>query len=463
MSESGILNHLPLSFKGDLTTPSHPEYAKAIARWAVNAARNAKIVAFVKDNEDVAYALKLARDNRMPIAVRGGGHHAFGASSVEGGLVIDLSRYLNGVRVDAAEKRAYVGGGQVWGPVYKESIKHGLTPVGGPISHTGIGGFLLGGGYGWLTSAYGLAADNLVQATIVTADGSILTVNDTEHPDLYFAIRGGGGNFGVVTEFVLQLHPQRSTVYSGTITYPGVATEKIIESTNKWLETESRKESAVLLTTVDADGKEIVLILPFYNGTEAEGRERFKDLLAAGPVTDASKEISFEQLSTLQDSLGGTASSNGIFMKGAAFKRLHEPSVVKAHQRLAEIVKGGIYTGVIIYELHGLKKINSIPPETTAFRRVASHNIVVQLGWDPKEDHTVEVKKLVEELSVIVSVGQEGLTDSERLGYANYDPDSVSNEKSKLVFGENYARLQVIKKRYDPDNVFNKWFPITPA
>ncbi|CAA7261875.1 unnamed protein product [Cyclocybe aegerita] len=215
------------------------------------------------------------------------------------GLSSTLRVYLNGVTVDPSKKLAYVGGGAIWEIVFREGVKHGLGAVGGAVNHTVVGGYTLGGGYGWLTSAYGLAADSLVQATIVTANGSVLTVNDTEHPDLYLAIRGGGGNFGVITEFVLQLHIQRPTVYSGTLVYPASATEDIVEATHKWQEIAGEKDSATEVATVDDEGNAVFIINPFYNGTESEGRERFKDLLAAGPVSDTTKEISFEELNTL--------------------------------------------------------------------------------------------------------------------------------------------------------------------
>ncbi|KAJ3500168.1 hypothetical protein NLJ89_g9911 [Agrocybe chaxingu] len=458
---AAFASKLPRTFKGDFITPDHPEYAQAISRWAVNAARKARAVAFVKDNQDVVHILKLAKDNNLAVAVRGGGHHAFGASSVEDGLVIDLSRYLSGVRVDPSKKLAYVGGGAVWETVDKEGIKHGLATVGGTVNHTGVGGLILGGGYGWLSAAYGLAVDNLVQATIVTADGSVLTVNSTENADLFFAIRGGGGNFGVVTEFVLQLHPQRATVYSGTLIFPTFLSEKVVSATEKWHQTATEKESVLEVATVGPDGNAVVIVIPFYNGSEAEGREHFKDLLVAGPVADISREIPYEELNSLQNPLSGHG--RGVYMKGSAFKHLHPPSFIKAHQRFAEIVKGGIFNGAIIYEFFGLKKINSVAQDTTAFRRVQSHNILITLTWDPTQDRTEEAKTLVEGLSVIATEGQENLTASDRLGYSNYDPESAVGGKSKFIFGENYVRLQSIKKLYDPDNVFNKWFPIMPA
>ncbi|KAJ8475466.1 hypothetical protein ONZ45_g15592 [Pleurotus djamor] len=154
---------LTKDFSGDIVTPDHPEYTKAIARWAINAERKARIVAFVKDTKDIATAIKYARDNGLSLAIRGGGHSSFGASSAEDGLVIDLSRYFNTTRVDPENKLAYVGGGAVWATVDKAAIEHGLATVGGSVNHTGVAGLLLGGGYGWLSGLHGMTIDNLVQ------------------------------------------------------------------------------------------------------------------------------------------------------------------------------------------------------------------------------------------------------------------------------------------------------------
>ncbi|CAA7269963.1 unnamed protein product [Cyclocybe aegerita] len=448
-------------FKGDIITPGHPAYTTAISRRAQNAARKAKVVAFVKDNQDVVHALKFAQENKLPIAVRGGGHNAAGASSIEGGFVIYLSRYLNGARVDTSKKLAYVGGGAVWEAVDKAAIKHGLATVGGTVNHTGVGGLVLGGGYGWLTASYGLATDNLIQVTIVTADGSILTVNETENPDLYFAVRGGGGNFGVVTEFVLRLHPQRPTVYSGIVVYPAKAAEKLHEASEKWWKQAADDESMLKIVTVDPDGKAIIAVLPFYNGIEAEGRERFKGIIEAGLVKDMSKEIPYEELNSLQNPLAKHGS--GVYMKGVALRRVHLPSFVKAHKRLAEIISGGVFRGAITYEFFGLKKVNAVPIDATAFRREMAGNVLINILWDVSQDRTEEARKLTHELCAIVLEGQQGISESESLGYSNYDHDTAISDKAKLVFGANYPRLQGIKKRYDPDNVFDRWFPITPA
>ncbi|CAA7266220.1 unnamed protein product [Cyclocybe aegerita] len=459
------------NFQGDIITPTHPEYPQAIARWAANAERRAKVVAFVKDEQDVVRALKYAKENLLPIAVRGGGHNPTGASSIVDGLVIDLSRYFSGVRADPEKKLVYVGGGAVWGSVDEECIKHGLAGVAGTVSHTGVAGLALGGGYGWLTAAYSVVSDNIVQVTLVTAAGEVLTVNESENADLYFAIRGGGGNLGVVTEFVFRIYPQRKTVYTGTIYYPALAGEKLIKATQEWLSRRTEKESVCLFVAIGRHGEPIFVVMPFYNGSEAEGRKCFKGLLDAGPFKDASKEMPYENLNTLINPMADHG--HGQYMKGVMIQEFHQSTVTKIHQRLAEMYaeSAGAFRMSVLYQLFAHDKVDAIPQETTAFRREKGiTNALVLFDWDhdPQNDRTDQARKYVHELCELALEGQPGETkQGEKIGYSNYDPDAavtstVAVDKAKAVFGANYPRLQAIKKLYDPENIFNKWFPIVP-
>jgi FAD/FMN-containing dehydrogenase len=193
-----------------------------------------RYVAFVKDAEDVSLALKFAISNGIPIAVKCGGHNPSGSSSVEGGLVVDLSRHLGGVTVEAAEKIAYVGGGALWKAVDEATIVHGLAVPGGTNNQTGVGGLITGGGFGLLSAEHGLVIDNLIQATVVVASGEILTASESSNPDLFWAIRGGGGNFGIVTEFVLRLHTQRKTVFAGVVIFTPPQLKDVAETADKW-------------------------------------------------------------------------------------------------------------------------------------------------------------------------------------------------------------------------------------
>ncbi|KAJ3565811.1 hypothetical protein NP233_g7400 [Leucocoprinus birnbaumii] len=265
--------------KGDVITQDHPDYAKAIARWACGAEKRAVAVVFVKDESDVVETLSYARGHSLPVAIRGGGHNPTGASSVEAGVVIDLSRYLNEVQVDPAKKLVYVGGGALWRAVDKATAEHDLATVGGT---TGVGGLILGGGFGWLSGEHGLAVDNLVQVTIVSADGTVYTASETENPDLLFGVRGGGCNFGVVTEFVLALYPQRKTVFAGPVIFTGDKLKSLAEVSKDWYAKAGKKEAIALMTTCDPNGNPVVVCNLFFNGSEEEGRSVYQKFYNIG-------------------------------------------------------------------------------------------------------------------------------------------------------------------------------------
>jgi len=447
-------------FKGDIVTPSDADYENAITRWAVNANRRSKIVAFVKDEADVALAIKYAKANALPIAIRGGGHNPAGASSIEGGLVIDLSRYINAVRVDAAKQLAYVGGGSLWETVDKEAIKHGLATVGGTVNHTGVGGLILGGGYGWLSPQHGLAIDNIAQATVVTADGSTITANENENNDLFFGIRGGGCNFGVVTEFVLKLHPQRRTIYAGQLIFPPPALERLVGLIAEWYPKAGENEAIFHILAIGPDGKPAIVVCPFYNGTEAEGRENFKAFFDLGPVVDMTKEFPYEALNSLQNPM--LLHGQGRYFKGVSHNKIDAQKVVKMYEKVVEMSRenSGL-SPTVLFEYFPLGKINSVPSGATAFRRSSDPSILIAMGWKGiSEENTERARALVYEF-IKISQGEK-VEASQRLGYTNYDLDAEVPDKAKLVF-ENYPRLQAIKKRYDPENIFNKWFAISPA
>ncbi|KAF5328536.1 hypothetical protein D9758_017945 [Tetrapyrgos nigripes] len=459
----------PDQFKGDFVTTDHPDYAEAIFRWGKTAERNAKVVAFVKDSEDVVLALSYARKARLPIAIRGGGHSPAGASSTDGGLVIDLSRHIHYSRVDPDKKLAYVGGGALWRDVDKTAIEHGLATVGGTVNHTGVGGLTVGGGYGYLSGLYGMAVDNL--ATVVTADGSILTANDKENPDLFWAIRGGGSNFGVVTEFVFKLYPQRRTVFAGKLIFPGLALKAIVETTETWRKNISPLSGMIQFFAVGPHGEPVVVASVFYNGSEAEGRECYKPFYDLGPIADHTSEIPYEQLNAMENER--TQHGSCIYQKGIAQRTLDYPSLQQAFDKVVELTSPeNDFSLVLVFEYFNLDKINSIPTEATAFRRDQSATILVNFVWNENTPENLQrARKGAGELVNIIGSAQTkyGTTKVEMLGYTNYDPEGVtgSNEanpdKALLAFGNNYSRLQQIKKKYDPDQVFNKWFPIKPA
>ncbi|THV05381.1 FAD-binding domain-containing protein [Dendrothele bispora CBS 962.96] len=458
----------PEQFQGDFVTPKDPDYAKAISRWAKTAERNAAIVAFVKSSSDVTLALEYARKAQLPIAICGGGHSPAGASSIEEGLVIDLSRYINYSKVDPDKKLAYVGGGALWEAVDRTAIEHGLATVGGTVNHVRAHMLTIGGGYGWLSGMHGMAVDNLIQATVVTADGSTLTANEDENSDLFWAIRGGGSNFGVCTEFVFKLHPQRRTVYAGSIIYPFSALKDVVQTTESWRKNIPSMGGMIQFFTMGPDGQPALAITLFYNGSEAEGRSIFKDFFNLGPIADFTAEIPFEELNALQNDR--TQHGSCIYQKGVAQSSLDYPSLKQAFDKVIELSSGNDDFGVVlVFEYFNLDQINSVSPSKTAFRRDPTNTILINFVW--KENTPANLQRAragAKELADIIGnpQAQLGVTKSQIQGYTNYGMSGMIEavtDKAQLVFGQNYPRLQQIKKKYDPTLIFCKWFPIKPA
>lgn len=449
------------SFKGDLITASDPGYDAAINRWAHNAARPAKVVAFVKDTGDISAAIKYAKASGLPLAIRGGGHSTAGTSSSENGLVIDLSKYLNGVKIDADNKLGYVGGGAIWQTVDEAAIAHGLATVGGTVNHTGVGGLITGGGYGWLSAQYGLAIDNLVQATVVIADGSVLTVSPAEHPDLFWGIRGGGSNFGVVSEFVLQLHPQTPKVFAGHLIFPGDKCDSVAAALDVWWPKVSDKEGLLAVMTLGPDGNPCVVLAVYYNGSEKDGRERFKIFLDLGPVMDLATEIPYEKLNSLQNHLAEYGLN--YFMKGTLQSITPSKDLNSTHlKKVAALSKEHNLAISLIVECfpHGI--INSIPADWTPYGRNLAGNCLIIIQW---KDNAPEINKVARDVAHTLS---DMLPEGEP--YGNYASGSEALptgkepiDRVRTYFDINYPRLQQIKKKYDPDLLFNKWFVITPA
>ncbi|KAJ7596435.1 hypothetical protein C8J56DRAFT_816199 [Mycena floridula] len=456
----------PTNFKGDFLTANDADFSKALDRWASNARQEAKIVAFVKDNDDVLLALKYAKEHGLPVAVRGGGHSFSGSSSVKGGLIVDLSRYLDGCRIDVENKLAYVGGGAIWGTVETTAIKHELATLSGTDLTTGVGGLALGGGYGALTGERGMAVDSIVQATVVTATGLVLTANDKENQDLFFGIRGGGSNFGVCTEIVFRLYPQRPTVYAGNLIYPGPRLETIMavhEERQKAGEV-SPKELVQQMCVVAPDGKPAVLVCLFYNGSEAEGKLHFKKYLDLGPIINDAKEIPYETFGTLQNP--HFKPGRFAYSSATSVASLNYPITAEAHEILVKFAAETKIEPVLEYLILDNKKTLEVPRDIMAFPRDKVILTVLLFLWydDSSGKNNELARDMSKKITTLLQQGQP-TSASARLGYFNADGDATARDDAKVAaaFGSNYAKLQALKKKYDPEVVFNRWFPIVPA
>ncbi|KAI0066973.1 hypothetical protein BV25DRAFT_1795862, partial [Artomyces pyxidatus] len=332
----------------------------------------------------------------------------------------------------------------------------------------------LAGGYGYLTGQYGLALDNLVQATIITADGRTRTVSQTENNDLFWAIRGGGGNFGVVTEFVLQLHPQRRTIFGGIAVFHPDALPKIVDTlTTWWNRGFSEKETIVHGVTVAPDGNPCTVLILFWNGSEEEGRLHFKPFFDIGPIKDGCCEMPYEELNGIQNA--GLIHGNNYFMKGIFTSGPQQGVPQELLARIRHLSAKHDLGLVTFFEYLPTRKVLSVPNSATAHIRGSRVSTLVVCTWaHSATDRLPTVRKAVNELVEIIRSSEKRLPADTNTGYGNYIADepapgpnraqeSGSRVGADVLFGENYPRLQQLKKEYDPMMIFARWCPISPA
>lgn len=326
-----------------------------------------------------------------------------------------------------------------------------------------------------------MVIDNLLEATVVTASGTVHTASKTVNADLFFGIRGGGCNFGIVTEFVYQLHPQRAKVFAGLLFYPLTEMKFLVSATRKWYESIGEKEGCVQAFTIGPDGTPVVVITLFYNGSEEEGKAKFKAFydiphipIPDGPHTPIPRERPYDEMNALTNHL--VTPGRGFYFKGTVHKSQHYSSISEAFEHLIKTTCPSPHPplqATVLFEYFPLSKINSVPNGVTAFLRHPTPGVLILVAWeqDSETDNDMSMamvesaRTLSNELCDIIgkTATQDGVTNIQKFGYTNYYAPAAERDIAKVAFGDNYPKLQSIKKRYDPENIFNRWFPITPA
>jgi FAD/FMN-containing dehydrogenase len=444
------IQELREAVRGEIVTPDDDGYAEACRIWnGAHDGHRPALVVRCTGAADVAAAVGFARSNHLTIAVRGGGHSVAGFSTCDDGIVIDLSQ-MNGVRVDTAARRATVGGGAVWADVDHETQAHGLATTGGLVSSTGVAGFTLGGGIGWLMRKYGLACDNLVGADVVTADGRLVHVSETENADLLWGLRGGGGNFGIVTQFEFELHELGPIVYAGPIFYSADADGDLLRLFREWAPEASDDVTAILnLTTAPPlpvipeawHGKKVAALIATSAGPVEEGDahvREFRDV--AEPVADLLGPMPYSVIQTLIDPLW----ERGIhsYFKATNLARLDDGLI----ERLCELHRDapGPQCEIHVHQMGGA--IAQVGDGDTAFaERSMPYVLNAVTGWhdpDAADAHINWARSVIEAASD-ASTGR---------AYVNFlgDADAARSSYSD----ETYARLVALKNEYDPTNVF---------
>ncbi|ORY10626.1 hypothetical protein BCR34DRAFT_485287 [Clohesyomyces aquaticus] len=450
----------------EVLTPDSAGYGESIKRWSEHCEKRAQAVVLIKSASDVSKTLKFARANKIPFVVRGGGHSTSGSSAIDDGLVIDLSK-MRKVTVDPEAKTIKAEGGTIWEDVDVEAAKYGLATVGGTVNHTGVGGLTLGGGYGYLTGKYGLTIDNLLSVEIVLASGELVTASSASNPDLFWAIRGAGQNFGVVTSFTFQGHPQPNPVFAGTLVFPPTKIPEIVTFANKFHATNDGNQAILWgFSAPPPANAPVVLMQLFYNGPESDAKEFFADLFNAEPLVDMTSMIPYEKLNSLLNHATGFDGRKQF--GGGAFKLPLNPAFVQSllsdftefverHERMGE--------SMLLFETVPYKKVVEVPSGEMAFaNRGDYYNLASMFKWfDPALDGEIREfsKGLLKKASQTAGVVQdEKIREIEGVGvYGNYSNNDVS---AKEVYGSNARKLEELKHKYDPDNLFSRGLRLVP-
>ncbi|KAF2659274.1 FAD-binding domain-containing protein [Lophiostoma macrostomum CBS 122681] len=452
--------------EAEVLTPDSEGYRESLQRWSEHCVKEAQAVVKVTSASDITKTLHFVKTNKIPIVVKGGGHSTSGSSSISDGLVIDLSKMRN-VTVDPAAKTITAQGGTIWADVDNAAAEHGLATVGGTVNHTGVGGLTLGGGYGYLTGAHGLTIDNLLSVSIVLASGTQVTASPTSNSDLFWAVRGAGQNFGVVTSFTFRAIPQPHPVFAGPLIFLPDKLPQVVTFANKFHE--QNNEDAALMWGFSCPppaNAPVVLTMLFYNGPEDAARAFFADLWDLGPVADMSGVVPYATVNSLLNANAGFDGRKQF--GGGAFKLPMSPAFVEAlFGEWLQFVSGheGMNESLMLFETIPYGKVREVANESCSFsNRGDYYNIGTVFKWfDPELDEVVREfsRGLLRKASQSAGVEQdEEIRGKEGVGvYGNYSNNDVSAQD---VYGSNTKRLEELKHKYDPDNLFDRGTRLVP-
>ncbi|MGH9868164.1 MAG: FAD-binding oxidoreductase [Candidatus Polarisedimenticolia bacterium] len=447
--------------RGRLINSDHADYDIARAVWNGAIDRRPRLIARCLGTADVIAAVRFARDHDLEIAVRGGGHNVAGTAVCDDGMVIDLSA-MRAVRVDPADRGAWVQGGALWGDVDHETQLHGLATTGGIVSHTGVAGLTLGGGIGWLMRKHGLTVDNLVAADVVTADGELLRASEKEHPDLFWALRGGGGNFGVVTSFEFRLHSVGPTVLAGPILWDACDAGEVLRIYRDFicdapdeLGTVVRFGPAPPLPVIPEHlhGRPVVMVGTCYAGRIEEGEERLRPLRASRPpLLDLVGPTPYVEFQSALDST--VAHGWNYYWKSTYLPELRDDLI----DVLVEHAFSGSSPRSYVAMFHLKGAVSRVAEEGTAFgNRQASHAITLDAVWRPGEDLGSRDTAWTRGFLAALGRFREGV-------YVNFLGGDEDPGRVREAYGDSvYERLADVKAMYDPDNVFHHNQNIRPS
>ena len=452
------IEQLRAAVRGGVIQPHDAAYERARLVYNAMIDKRPSLIVRAADVADVIAAVDFARTNRLLVAIRGGGHNGAGLGTCDGGLVIDLSA-MKGVRVDAAARTVRVGAGCLWGDVDHATHPYGLAVPCGFISSTGVGGLTLGGGIGYLTRAYGLTIDNMLAADLVLADGSIVTASADTQPDLFWALRGGGGNFGVVTSFEFRAHPVR-TVYAGPTFWPLEQTTEVMKAYREFIARAPEYVNGffAFLTVPPSPMfpehlhlRKVCAVMWVSTGPSARAEEATRPMREIGkPLLDHQAEMPLPAANSLFD---------GLYPPGlqwywrADFVNELSDAAIVLHARHGAALPT-MHSTMHLYPIDGAA--HRVGRNETAFSYRDASFAEVIVGVDPDAANAATISAWCRNYFAALHPHSAGGA------YVNFMMDE-GQERVQASFRDNYPRLAAIKERYDPANLFRVNQNIRPA
>jgi FAD/FMN-containing dehydrogenase len=425
------------------------ESARAVHNGLID--RRPAVIVRCRTTNDVVEALAVARRTGLEVSVRGGGHNAAGRAVTDGGVMIDLAE-MKAISVDPARATATVQGGVTWAELNDAAGAHGLAVTGGAVSTTGVAGYTLGGGLGWLMAKYGLASDNLLAVELVTAEGDVLRVDGTSHPDLFWALRGGGGNFGVATSFTFRLR-KVGTIVGGLIAHPIDAAPELLRFYRDAVAASSDDLTvfAGLVHAPDGSGTKLAALVVFHTGNAEQAERDLEPFKTWGsPLVVDVGAMPYPVMNTILDA--GFPSGSLNYWLSRFTRGLPDELIDTAVERFATVPSP--MTAILFEHFHGaVTRVGAT--ETAVPHRDEGWNLLIPSVWTDPADNAANIAWTRDTFSALRPYFADGR-------WLNYLGDDQADDAIRAAYGPNYDRLREVKRRYDPDNVFHLNHNIAP-
>ena len=447
-----IATELAGQVSGPVLGPQDAGYDEARALYNGLIDRRPALIVRCRTRDDVVEALALASREGLEVSIRGGGHNVAGRAVTDGGVMIDLAE-MKGIEIDPENATATAEGGVTWAELNNAAAEHGLAVTGGVVSTTGIAGYTLGGGLGWLMAKHGLASDNLLVVELVTAEGDLLRVDEASHPDLFWALRGGGGNFGVATSFTYRLHPV-GTIVGGLIAHPLEAAPDMLRFYRDAVADASDDLSvfAGLVHAPDGSGAKLSAMVVFHTGDTAEAERDLEPFKTWGsPLVVEVGPMPYPAMNTILDAGYPTGSLN--YWLSSFTSGLSDELIDVAVRRFA--TAPAPMMAILFEHFHGAVTRVGVS-ETAVPHREEGWNLLIPSVWTDPADTEAGVAWTRETFAAL----QPQFGTGRR--WLNYLGDDQAEDAIHAAYGPNYDRLRDVKRRYDPDNVFRLNHNIAP-